>query len=1130
MQGSSQAPVPTTGFVGRTAELARLHRAVDDVVAGRGRILMLVGEPGIGKSRTAEELAGLALARGAQVLNGRCHEGGAAPPFWPWRQIVRTHVQRSERAQLLEDLGPDAPEVARIAEELRRVFPDLPRSEPGDAADDARFRQFDALARFLGQVARRRPLVLILDDLHWADPSSLMLLQFVARDTLEAPILICGTYREVEIQRDTVRANLLASLSRERAYERIALSGLSEAESRLLLERDLGTAASSELVLALVERTEGNPFFLQEMVRHMRERGLLDRGEGARVAESAPSVPHSVRAVIEQRLQRLADSTRHSLELAAVVGRDFELAVVAALEDSTTATILTRLAEAAAAGLLQPLPRAATSGRFIHALVRDVLYDGLPADERAALHRRVGLALESHWQHEVDEHIAELAHHFHLAASLGDTDRALRYCVLAAHRADMHLAYEDAIEAYQRALEIAGFDANVDAETRCRLLLGLGAAEAASADVQRMRVTFRRAADIARSLENPEYLARAALGYARAPALGGNVDTPAVTLLEEALQRMPTTDSGLRAALLSILADALHHEPSSYERRLELCTEASAMARRVADWHTLARTIYDRHNALFGPDSLDDRIATSEELLQLAQRTGDRAMLLRARFWRVVNHFEAGEVAVAVAETDALESLAHELREPWHHWYALWLRAAHALMTGRFEEGERLAHEAYGHGERVARDNALQALGAQIAMLRALQGRWSEMLPAIRDLLEQFPAMAAWRCSLAYHYAELGETSEARQHFEILARDEFVSIPRDGSWMAAISQLVDVCCTLADRERAVFLYDMLAPFANRLAVIDRALACSGVGHRYLGVLATLMQRWSDAERHLDEALTFHRRSGMRPWVALTQLDRAALLVDHPTPAPQAAAEALAEAIALASELGMEGLLAKATQLRTRVESAATQSAPTSPLPPVSVASPTIDTATHVFLKEGDYWTVSFGGTTHRFKDMLGLQYLAYLLRHPGRSFHVTELVQLVGGAETKNTRVDDGELSVGRRSDAAPTLDQRARAAYRQRVSELQEELAEARENNDPGAAERAENEMDALMRELTGIARGSTSGERARVSVTKRLKAALTRIRESQPDLARHLDATVKSGYFCSYNPDERLPIEWRT
>lgn len=1110
-------------FVGRIAERARIEAALKDLEAGRGRILMLVGEPGIGKSRLAEHLADQARARGAEVLVGRCQDGGGAPPYWPWRQMVRSHLRQVGRDQALAEFGSGAVEIARVVDEVRPLIPATPVTESLEP-DEARFRFFDAFATFLFNASGGRPMVLWLDDLHWADQPSLLLLQALARELAEVPVLIVGTYREIEVATDRSRADVLGSLNRERLYERLLLRGLSDDESRDLLAASLGDTMTAELATRLFQRTEGNPFFLKEMARHLREQPVA--------ADESLHVPEGVRAVLQQRLGKLGMPAMEVLDAASAAGRDFELALVATATETDLRSVLVHVGEAASLGLVQTLAPGATQARFTHALVRERIYERMSVERRAAVHRRVGEAIESLWPLELDEHSGELAHHFSIAAPTGTASKAVRYGSRAGALAMERTGYEDAIRFYQQAIDATVGDSSIDDGQLCHLYLGLGAAHSAVSKVKELRDTFEKAAELAGRIGNPELFAQAAVGFSRVPLVSGEVDHAAVELLEKALERLPKADSRLRAFVLSMLAYALHHDGKESKRRLKLCREATAMARRVGDARCLSRVLFDQHQALFAPENLADRFAAANELLQLAEQAQDRPMVLRARYCRVIDLFEYARVREAELEIGSLERLAEVLREPWQHWYGTWFRAAHAMMSGRFAEGEQLANDAYRIGERVAPDLALQVFSVQFSMLRSLQGRFVEILPSVRSAVEEYPARTAWRCALAYQCAESNESEEARLHFEVLAADDFASIPRDASWKVSISQLADVAEHLADRKRAAILYDILLPYAEQLMVVDSALACSGIGSRYLGILATTVGRWEDAERHLQHALAMHEQCGMRPWVAFTKLDMARLICTRDSAAAIDAVPWVTAALEIATELGMGGVLAKIEVLRTEypvlgevrvTQESAGEESPSDAGPPVSTA------AESVFLREGDVWQIVFEGLACRLKDSRGLQYLGLLLRHPGRQFHVTELLNLAGGAVATPKGVPDTGLDLQVQRDALPGLDERARRAYRARLAELQQELEEAEGFNDAGAAERAQREIEMLTNEIAGTLRGTTAGERARVSVAKRLKDALDRIRRAHPVLADHLTATVKTGFLCSYTPDPRVPIDWQ-
>ena len=1116
---------PTTStpslFVGRRTETARLEAALGDVLGGRGRLVMLVGEPGIGKTRTAEHLAEVARQREVTVLVGRCHEGPGAPAYWPWRQIGRAYLAGADRAALATDLADGAADVGRVVDDLHDLFPDL-ATPPALEPDEARFRFFDAFASFLYAAARRQPLAIVLDDLHWADLASLHLLQFVARAMGAAPLLIVGTCREVESREDAARAEALGSLGRERLYERVALRGLSVTESATLVAALVGRAPAENLAHALHQRTEGNPFFLLEVTRHLDEQGLL-ASDAAADAARMPSVPESVRAVVRQRMRRLRPETLRLLDAAAVLGREFPLPALAAMARTDERSLLPALTEAVATGLIEPLAAGSGEARFAHALVRDALYDALPLDARADAHHRAARALKRHWDFEQDEHARELAIHLLRSAASDDRKRAVDLAVRAAARAAAAVAHEDAINWYRIALDALAREQPSDPARACQLLLALGSAQAAVSEMAEMRSTFRRAADLARRLGDGEALAHAAIGFSRVPVLQGTVDGETVALLEEALAALPSGDGTLRASALSMLAYAQQYAAGMQEERAALCREASDIARRLGDLRTLARTFYDLHSALFAPDTLELRLDAANELLELARRTDDRPMLLRARYCRIIDLIEVGRLPEADVEIDALDRLAAELREPWHHWYAAWFRASRALMDGRFADAEALAQQAYAHGERVAPELALQVLGVQISMLRAMQGRWGEMIPAIRNLVEEFPGIAAWRCALAQHAAQLGLEDEARRHFEVLAGDDFASIPRDGSWFISVSQMANVCAHLGDPDRAAALYDLLLPYRGRLMIVSSALACSGAGAHYLGVLARTMGRWDSAIEHFRDAREIHERLGLRPWVAMTQFEYARCLVarDAPRTSDQAH-RALAEAAELAEPLDMAGLLDDIRALGgISCDSTSASGA-------VATPRPAKQEALNLFRKEGDFWTVEFDGTVCRLKDALGLRYLAQLLRHPGQEFHVTELAALAAAVPAA-AQPPEG-LSMRARSSALPGLDRLAQRAYRERFADLQRDLEQAERDNDPGAASRAQGEMEMLANELSGAKRTSDAGERARTSVTKRIKAALVAIRAAHPALARHLVATIKTGYFCRYAPDPRHPIDWHT
>jgi predicted ATPase len=429
--GELAAETPRGAFVGRERELAELVGGLDAAVAGRGRLFLLAGEPGIGKSRLAEELADHAGARGARVLIGRCWEAGGAPAYWPWVQSLRTYVHDSDSAALLSQLGNAAEDLAPLLPELREHFPGLPEP-PALESEAARFRLFDATARLLRNASESRPVVLVLDDLHAADSPSLLLLRFVARQLRSSRILLLGLYRDVEPAPGQALTEMLAEVTREPATRRLSLGGLSEGEVAEYVGLTASAIASAELVAALSEETAGNPLFVSEFVRLVSVEGVRSHGL---------VIPQSVRDVIARRLTHLSDECNRVLGLASVLGREFSIPAVGRLASVSEEELLDTLDEAMAARVVSDIPGTPDRLRFTHVLVRDTLYEALANARRVRLHRQAIEPLEMLYGDEPGPYLAELAHH---AIAGREFERGLRYARRAGDRAVLLLAYEEA--------------------------------------------------------------------------------------------------------------------------------------------------------------------------------------------------------------------------------------------------------------------------------------------------------------------------------------------------------------------------------------------------------------------------------------------------------------------------------------------------------------------------------------------------------------------------------------------------------------------------------------------------------------------------------------------------------------
>ncbi len=901
------ASEPSRGvFVGRERELAELLVALEDALAGRARLVLVSGEPGIGKSRLADELIGHARARGAHVLVGRCWEAGGAPAYWPWVQPLRTYVRETAPEAVRAQLGAGSAELAQLLPELREIFPDLP--EPvAPESEGARFRLFEAAAAFLQRAAKARPVVLVLDDLHAADAPSLLLLQFVAREIRDGRLLIVGAFRDIDPTMRDPLVSALAQLVREPQTRQIALSGLSEPEVSTYIECSAGTVPEPRLLGAIHGTTEGNPLFVAEVVR-------LLAGED-RLAEQdwLQRVPAGVRAVIGQRMVRLSARCRDQLVAASVLGREFGLEALAQLGDVPLAELLEVLDEAMAERVVGEVPGSPGRMRFGHALIRDTLYDELTPARRLELHRRAGEALEAVYAADLEPHLAELAHHFCAAAPAKGAAKAIDYARRAGQRAASQLAYEEAVRLYELALTLVQ-----DPVTRCDLLLTVGDAQARAGDTPTAKQTFREAAKLAETRGSPDQLARAALGYGgRFLWLVSRDDTYLAPLLERALNALGDADSLLRVRLLSRIASGpLRATGLATQRRLDLSDESLAMARRLGDPATLAYALTSYTTAQFTPKHSQAHLDACAECIAVATAVGDLELTFEgheARCWSVLGR---GEIQAARSDLEAMAELAGELRQPTQDWMVTGSRAHFALLEGRFEDADRLLHQAFELGSRALPWSARVMYRSQLYLLKRAQGR----LVAVADLFEvepegpQHSTYPVLTCVRARFLDEVGQTSKSRAAFDALADDDFRRLPFDDEWLLSLGFLSELAHSLGDASRAGVIYEMLSPYAHRVAVGWPEISIGSVS-RYLGLLASTLARWDDAERHFRDAIAMNERIGARPWLAHTQDDSARMLLACGRPGDTEAARGLLDqALATYRDLGMEGYAASAAML------------------------------------------------------------------------------------------------------------------------------------------------------------------------------------------------------------------------
>jgi DNA-binding SARP family transcriptional activator len=871
-------------FVGRGPELARLRAAWAGARAGRRRLVLVTGEAGIGKSRLAAELAGLAERDGAAVLPGRCDEQ-AGVAYLPLRTALGRYLAACPVERLRGLIGPLGGELVRLWPELARRLPGLPaptRSGP----EEERYLLFEAVAGLLDAVAAAGPALLVVDDLHEADAQSLALLRHLAQASRPAALLVVLTARDEAATADDL-AGVLADLLRAPGSEHLALGGLDERGIAAMAATFTGGPASpatATLARVVRERTGGNPFFAGELLRHLAGTGALAGGAIARTAAgpATEAVPATVRLAVGRRLALLGDPVRHLLEVASVIGHGADLTLLARLVDLGYDDLLDAIDVAVRARLLDERPGVPGRYDFHHAIVHDLVYTGVPAARRALLHHRVGEALEGLEGAGGPERLGELADHFALGGA-GDAGKAAAYARRAGDQALARLLYEEAAHRYRQALaalDRGGTGTDSD-ERRAGLLLALGEAWAKAGRPAQATEAYLQAAEAARAAGSAERLARAALGVGGLLSfwsLHADSGTP-VALLREALAALGPRDGALRALLLARLAGWLAvsagreaaepQEPPDFGQAL-------ALARRVGDPRTLALVLADRAHALAGvalgrPGGPGEALQSSAELVRLAARLGDDGLVRAVSLPRAEALLAAGDLEGLDELVQAAGRNADRRRMPYQRWLSLVVQAMRAIMRGELAEGERLAERALAYGLDKVDGAVGHTHGAQLVFLRWLQGR-PDQVRALLQRLGREPAGQGWRTLLPLAAAGQGREGEARRALDAAAANGF------GGWRSAVEVvgLIGCCALLGDAGTAARLYPLLLPYRG-WHLGAGPMVYLGAGDHHLGMLAATAGRWADAERHLLAAMAAHRRLGAHPWLALTRQAYAGML-------------------------------------------------------------------------------------------------------------------------------------------------------------------------------------------------------------------------------------------------------------
>jgi class 3 adenylate cyclase/tetratricopeptide (TPR) repeat protein len=895
-------------FVGRRPQLEVLMRAWKAASAGERRAVLIGGEPGVGKTSLAAQLASIVAAEGAGVLYGRCDED-LGIPYQPWVEALRHLVGHEPRDLLAEQLGGHAAELARLIPELAQNVGDV---LPGPASDPEAERHllFSAVVRLIARVCSEQPVLLVLEDLHWADKPSLLLLRHLIASTDPRRLLVVGTYRPTDLAAEHPLTDVLAILHREPHFQRVDLRGLTDAEVVALMEAAAGHSMEDPgvaLAHALYRETDGNPFFTREILRHLTETGAIaQRDDGRWIAEvdfrDQAILPTSVREVIGRRVARLGKETEQTLRAAAVIGRDFELDLLVRVTDQSEEHILDLLDGAIRAVLIREVPQRPGRLSFAHALIEHTLYDDLGPIRRQRLHLRVAAALETVCGDDPGDRLGELAYHWAQASQPADAAKAVEYAMRAGDHAIAKLAPDDAVAWYSQALELLDGQPVADELARCETLVRLGTAQRKAGD-SRYRGTLLGAGDLAQRLGSPALLVRAALAnnpLHRTSALSA-VDQERIDTLEAARAATTGTETPERAMLLATLAVDVTGGDRSRARALS--DEALDMARRVNDDQTLCEVLERRPFAIWSPATLDERTANAYELRDVAERLGGRAFLSRAAVNLVAAATCRGDLVEVDKNLDVMIRLAAETGLTQARWSAALHVSWRRLLAGHIDEAEHAAHEAFRIASQAGESNALPYYGVQWYSIRRAQGRLNEIIESVEQAVDENPGLPVYRAVLVEALCSVDRLDDARVVFEPLAADDFTEFPFDNTWLAALTPCAEAAASLEHRTAARLLAELLEPWRDQLEF--NALACGGSVARPLGLALATAGRLDEANDAFAQAAAVHERIAAPIELARTQVDWARTLASRGQPGdPNRARALLNSALSTANHLGL----------------------------------------------------------------------------------------------------------------------------------------------------------------------------------------------------------------------------------
>ncbi len=1044
-----------------------------EVGSARVPLVLVTGEAGMGKTSLMQRYVAEVAEQGARAVWGTCWEGDQAPALWPWTQVVRTLFDQDYD----QDHDKDA-----VATELAVLLPEWAPAGPATAGPDGdevgRLRVFDAIGRLLARAASRRPTVVLLDDLQWSDRSTVDLMRFLVGMAYPRSPVVVGAYRPDELRGDAGAA--LAALSE--IVQPVPLSGLSPDEVDELVAALAGEQTAARWGAVIAARSQGHPFFARELTSVLAAGG------------DVAGVPAAIREVVARRLARLTTDCVRLLEACAVAGPHVQPDVLADVIGRESGQVAELLAEAVASGVLTSSADIDVAGapeqgvRFGHDLYRESIYASLARTQRVDLHRRVGEALVRRRGRRATVFPAELARHFAASAAVTGAEAALAWARRAAAADEARFAYADAAGHLARARRAAG-DAGLSLSNAdlIDLLTAEADARLRAGDPEAAHALLDTAWEPAAASGDPERMGAVALGLDRIGARFAMPRGDLVAVLERTREAAAGTGTLIEAQVTAALARQLAHSVARDRPRARpLADRAVELARNLDDPITLASCLLAQHDSIWTPGTAADRVGIAREIALLAERAGDRERQAQGLLLASTAELELSSPAFQATMTE-YSYVTERLRQPRHDYLLSTRRAALALLHGDIDGGDRLSAEAERLGENVGDSDAGNVRMSQLLEVVRARGDPAALRHTAELAVEWWVGVPAHAHAVAAGFlARAGDVDGARRELDVVLSLADWRAERSYLWSVFVGELVEAAVAVTDQQLCEQLLDDLMPVADGCAV-NGALVCFMGAHAHrVGRLHAALGQMDRARNWLQRALTIHVTLGARAWEAETSAALAAI-------GGSSAGEYLSRARAIAAELGLHGVAAR---MRTQLDA-----------PPA--AGPTAS-----LRRVGDMWEVGYGGRIAYLRDVKGLHDLAALLARPGVELAAIDLA---------------GASGTSRRPEATgPTLDRAALAAYRRRLGELADDLAEAELSNDIGRAGRARAEREWIVAELRrstrpgGAARtlGATTAERARKAVSARIRDAIRRIADVMPDLAAHLDRSVRTGTTCCYDP----------